>query len=235
MKTGQIEYVEDCLQRIDHTLSTWEGYLTAACRYFTKKGLFSVLYRTQLFMKVGVMQNFGVPTLVNIFWVGDYIHAQYKYTVHFLLDTHTTIIIMIIYITYSIKSSMSICSYIFFPAQDYIRAGMTCIKFFIGFSGRVTSIADLFSRLHYLSQAKKHFQTYIEVNRRIGDRRGGWSRSSRQYEDSSQVLLSSVKTLDMSEVQQHLATIEMQTRVCVILVFSVNDTYMPFLVRRLAS
>lgn len=52
MKTGQIEYVEECLQRIDHTLSTWESYLTASCRYFTQKGLFCVLYRTQLFMKV---------------------------------------------------------------------------------------------------------------------------------------------------------------------------------------
>ncbi len=100
-------------------------------------------------------------------------------------------------------------------SQDYIRAGMTCIKFFVGFSGRSTSIADLFSRLHYLSQAKKHFQTYLEVTRRLADKRG-WSRSSRQYEDSSQVLLPSVKNLTQTNVQQHLATIEMQTRVCYI-------------------
>ena len=97
--------------------------------------------------------------------------------------------------------------------QDYIRAGMTCIKFFIGFSGRSTTIADLYSRLHYLSIAKKHFQAHLELKKRPPERRSGRSRHSRQYDEPSQVLLSSVKMMDQSEVQQHLATIEMQTRV----------------------
>ena len=170
MKTGQIQHVEECLQRVDHTLSTWEAYLTAACRYFTQKGLFSVLYKTQLFMKVS-----------HSCWNSRFVSHAHTHT-----HTHFT--------------------------QDYIRAGMTCIKFFIGFSGRSTSIADLFSRLDYLSQAKKHFQTYNEVSRRLVDRRGGRSRASRHYEESSHVL-SSVKTMDQSVVQQHLATIDMQTRV----------------------
>jgi len=98
-------------------------------------------------------------------------------------------------------------------SQDYIRAGMTCIKFFIGFSGRSTTIADLHSRLHYLTQARKHFQTFLEARHRLGERRAGKSRPSRVFDDGSHAMLSSVKTLPPSEVQLHLSTIEMQTRV----------------------
>ena len=51
-KTGLIEIVEECLKTLDSSLAAWEVYLTAACRFFTQRGLFSVLYRTQLFMQV---------------------------------------------------------------------------------------------------------------------------------------------------------------------------------------
>ena len=45
---------------------------------------------------------------------------------------------------------------------------MTCIKFFIGFSGRSTTTADLFSRLHYLHTARRHFQvSAMETETRV--------------------------------------------------------------------
>jgi len=75
MKTGQIEHVEECLTRVDHTLSTWEAYLTAACRYFTQKGLFSVLYRTQLFMKVPRIISHIVYMYTTL--LVDYIFLQF--------------------------------------------------------------------------------------------------------------------------------------------------------------
>ena len=52
LKMGQISEVEGHLKSLDSSLEVWHGYLTAACRYFTQKGLYSVLYRTQLFMNV---------------------------------------------------------------------------------------------------------------------------------------------------------------------------------------
>ena len=52
LKMGMVEYVQECLKLLDPTLSLWEVYLTAACRHFTQRSLYSVLYHTQLFMKV---------------------------------------------------------------------------------------------------------------------------------------------------------------------------------------
>lgn len=51
---GQINDVEAYLRSLDSSLESWYCYLTAACRYFTQKGLLSVLYRTQLLMNVSV-------------------------------------------------------------------------------------------------------------------------------------------------------------------------------------
>ena len=40
---------------------------------------------------------------------------------------------------------------------------MTCIKFYIGFSGRSTTIKDLYQRRKYLETAKQHFESSIEI------------------------------------------------------------------------
>lgn len=55
LKMGQIQEVEGHLKLIDPSLEVWHSYLTAACRYFTQKSLYSVLYHTQLFMNVSYL------------------------------------------------------------------------------------------------------------------------------------------------------------------------------------
>ena len=45
---------------------------------------------------------------------------------------------------------------------------MTCIKFYIGFSGRDTTIEDLYSRKKYLFTAQEHFQAAIEARQPKG-------------------------------------------------------------------
>lgn len=54
---GQIQEVEGHLKSLDPSLEVWHSYLTAACRYFTQKGLYSVLYHTQLLMNVSIHSN----------------------------------------------------------------------------------------------------------------------------------------------------------------------------------
>ena len=39
---------------------------------------------------------------------------------------------------------------------------MTCIKFFIGFSGHKTTIIDLHGRINHLETARRHFRAAIE-------------------------------------------------------------------------
>lgn len=57
LKMGQILEVESYLKSLDPSLELWQSYLTAACRYFTQKGLYSVLYHTQLLMNVSIRDN----------------------------------------------------------------------------------------------------------------------------------------------------------------------------------
>jgi len=40
---------------------------------------------------------------------------------------------------------------------------MTCIKFYTGFSGKLTSIADLYNRIAYLYKAEEHLKAYQEA------------------------------------------------------------------------
>ena len=92
---------------------------------------------------------------------------------------------------------------------------MTCIKFFIGFSGRSTTIADLFSRLHYLHMAKKHFQMSMESKQRAQEKRSGRSRAHRQhYEDPHRAPGPAAKTMTTLELQNHISTITLQMKVC---------------------
>ena len=98
--------------------------------------------------------------------------------------------------------------------QDFIRAGMTCIKFFIGFSGRGTTIRDLFSRLHYLSTAQRHFQSALDTKQRVreqpaGGRGRGYLRSSEEYP----VLGTSTKNMNIPDLRSHISTIALQIKV----------------------
>lgn len=98
-------------------------------------------------------------------------------------------------------------------SQDYIRAGMTCIKFFIGFSGRATTIADLFSRLHYLNKARQLFQTSLEAKQRTSERKSGRAKSHRQFEETPQGAGPAAKSMSVSELQNHISTITLQMKV----------------------
>ena len=40
---------------------------------------------------------------------------------------------------------------------------MTCIKFYTGFSGKLTSITDLYNRIAYLYKAEEHLKAYQET------------------------------------------------------------------------
>lgn len=54
LKSGQVDHVIDCMKELDPSLGVWQPHLTAACRVFSKKSLFSVLLLTQIYMKVGI-------------------------------------------------------------------------------------------------------------------------------------------------------------------------------------
>ena len=99
-----------------------------------------------------------------------------------------------------------------FDLQDQIRAGMTCTKFFTGFSGRSTTISELSSRLHYLESARTHFQTALEAKTHPLERSLG-GRSGRSLADSRQRSQAGTKTMSSAELEKHLATIDLQIRV----------------------
>ena len=98
---------------------------------------------------------------------------------------------------------------------------MTSIKFFIGFSGRGTTITDLFSRRHYLTTAQRHFQSALDAKQRVhGDRtpvmgrgRGGAYLRSGGGEDPQISLATSTKNMSVSDLKSHITTIELQMRV----------------------
>ena len=90
---------------------------------------------------------------------------------------------------------------------------MTCIKFFIGFSGRSTTISELHSRLHHLESAKRHFQTALDAKTHSLDRTWG-SRSGRsQQMESQRKGQGGTKSMSASELEKHLATIDLQMKV----------------------
>lgn len=100
----------------------------------------------------------------------------------------------------------------FSQPQDQIRAGMTCTKFFVGFSGRSTTISELNSRLHFLESAKKHFQIALEAKSQTLDRTWG-SRYGRSQQTESQRRVAGAKSMSAAELEKHLATINLQIKV----------------------
>ena len=103
-----------------------------------------------------------------------------------------------------------------FHVQDFIRAGMTCIKFFIGFAGRRTTIRDLYSRLHYLTTAQRHFQSALDAKQRARDRpAGGRGRGYHRSSDGYQVLAASIKNMSIPDLHSHISTIALQRKVIV--------------------
>jgi len=52
LKSGHVDEVMACMKEQAPSLGVWEPHLTAACLFFSKKSLFSVLLTTQLCMNV---------------------------------------------------------------------------------------------------------------------------------------------------------------------------------------
>lgn len=95
--------------------------------------------------------------------------------------------------------------------QDFIRAGMTCIKFFIGFAGRRTTIRDLYSRLHYLNTAQRHFQSALDAKQRVRGRPTGGR--GRGYHHRSDDFMASIKNMSVTDLEGHISTIALQMKV----------------------
>ena len=109
--------------------------------------------------------------------------------------------------------------------QDQIRAGMTCTKFFIGFSGRSTTISELHSRLHYLDSAKRHFQDALNAKSRSSLDRpwGGDGRSGRSQLEAQRRGPAGTKSMSAAELEKHLATIDLQIKVTNFLSHNASD------------
>ena len=91
---------------------------------------------------------------------------------------------------------------------------MTCTKFFIGFSGRSTTISELQSRLHYLDSAKRHFQMALEAKSHSLDRPwGGGGRSGQSQPEPQRKGPTGTKSMSAAELERHLATIDLQIKV----------------------
>ena len=54
LKSGQVDQVVHCMKEIDPLMGVWQPHLTAACRIFSRKSLFSVLLMTQIIMNVSL-------------------------------------------------------------------------------------------------------------------------------------------------------------------------------------
>ena len=90
--------------------------------------------------------------------------------------------------------------------QDFIRSGMTCIKFFMGFQGRATTMNDLYSRRRFLNTAKQHFlqaindkhHQHLDTGRRGSRMAGG---GVRPVEESSRLSLTLTKNMSPEDLQ----------------------------------
>ena len=74
---------------------------------------------------------------------------------------------------------------------------MTCIKFYIGFSGRSTTIEELYLRRKYLETARQHFQSAIEASQPRGRMFGMSSRDESSSRGSGGTLPRNMNIQDM--------------------------------------
>ena len=105
----------------------------------------------------------------------------------------------------------------YFP-KDYFRAAQTCIRFYEGATGNyaVTSYEDLFPRLHYLEEAKRHIEAVITEKKSTKGtvntvfaylRQRGTASAKSTAEEPSHV------TMSLSELNSHVNTINLQIEV----------------------
>lgn len=105
----------------------------------------------------------------------------------------------------------------YFP-KDYFRAAQTCIRFYEGATGNhaVTSYEDLFPRLRYLEEAKRHIEAVITEKKSTKGtvntvfaylRQRGTASAKSTAEEPSHV------TMSLSELNSHVNTINLQIEV----------------------
>ncbi|XP_019625924.1 PREDICTED: zinc finger FYVE domain-containing protein 26-like [Branchiostoma belcheri] len=102
--------------------------------------------------------------------------------------------------------------------KDYVRAAMTCIRFF---SARASTYTELFDRLHHLASAKQHLTTVLEEQHSdsMGSKTAGGhspvltGRSAGWGEDTGSKEPSIKMTMSRPELNRHINTITLQTDV----------------------
>lgn len=115
------------------------------------------------------------------------------------------------------RKSLLIVQKLFFP-KDYFRAALTCIRFYEGATGNhaVTTYEELFPKLHYLEEAKRHIEAVIvekkstkgAVNTVVAYlRQRGTATAKSTAEEPSHV------TMSLSELNSHVNTINLQIEV----------------------
>lgn len=101
--------------------------------------------------------------------------------------------------------------------RDFFRAAQTCIRFYEGVAGSpVTSYEDLYSRLHYLEEAKHHIEAVIAEKKSPKGtvntvfaylRQRGTASAKSAAEEPSHA------TMSLSELNNHMNTINLQKEV----------------------
>ena len=104
-----------------------------------------------------------------------------------------------------------------FQLQDFFRAAQTCIRFYEGTAGGpVTSYEDLYSRLHYLEEAKQHIEAVIAEKK---SPKGTVNTVFAYLRQRSTTSVKSVGeepshlTMSLSELNSHMNTINLQIEV----------------------
>ncbi|XP_078590684.1 zinc finger FYVE domain-containing protein 26-like isoform X2 [Branchiostoma floridae x Branchiostoma japonicum] len=100
--------------------------------------------------------------------------------------------------------------------KDYVRAAMTCIRFF---SARASTYTELFDRLHHLASAKQHLTNVLEEQHSdsMGSKTAGGhspvltGRSAGWGEDSKEPSMK--MAMSRPELNRHINTITLQTDV----------------------
>jgi len=179
------------------------GYLKHACRYIIDQQCSVEVFIESLFMRLVLKGNWmqlkeqmetADPTLQA--WV-PYLTATCKFLLrrsfHHLL--------------YDVQVFM----------RDFFRAAQTCIRFYEGVAGGpVTSYEDLYSRLYHLEEAKHHIEAVIAEKKSPKGtvntvfaylRQRGTASAKSAVEEPSHV------TMSLSELNNHLNTINLQTEV----------------------
>lgn len=179
------------------------GHLKLACRYILDQQCSVEVFIESLFMRLVIKGKFAPlkeqmeitdPTLQA--WM-PYLTAACKFLLR--RSFHNLL--------YEVQVFM----------RDFFRAAQTCIRFYEGVAGGpVTSYEDLYSRMHYLEEAKQHIETVIAEKKSPKGTVNTVFAYLRQRSTGSVKSLTeepSHLAMSLSELNSHLNTINLQIEV----------------------